>query len=344
METRKQRAPATTDAIAPPRRRALSSLIFVAVGTLLVVAYSPAHSADNRPIRLVVAYSAGGSIDLAARRIADELSVRLGQQVIVENRVGANGVVASEYVARSTPDGTTVLFTTMPAHAGNQSAYKTLPYDTIKDFAPVTVLSIVPLVLVARPTLPANNFDELMRLAREKPGQINYASFGIGGTAHLAGVQMNLLGGTEMSHIPYKGGGPAMADVVGGHVDLYFSGVASALPYIKDGRLKPLAVSSRERVSSLPDTPAIAEVQGFESFEAVVSPIMLVPARTPRQTIDRLHAATLKVTQTAKYREQLEAAGEGEPRATTPDESRAMLENEVAHLAGLFMAAGIQPE
>src|SRR5690606_34710270 len=140
---------------------------------------------------------------------------------------------------------TSILFTTLPAHAGNHSAYKSLPYDTIKDFAPITVLSVTPLVLVATPSLPANTLPELIQLAKDKPGEINYASFGVGGMAHLAGVQMNLIAGTNMTHVPYKGGGPAMADVVGGHADLYFSGLATALPYIKDGRLKPIAVSTK---------------------------------------------------------------------------------------------------
>jgi tripartite-type tricarboxylate transporter receptor subunit TctC len=205
----------------------------------------------RKTIRLVVAYSTGGSIDLAARRIADQLGTELGQSVVVENRGGANGIPASEYVANSPPDGHTILFTTLPAHAGNRWAYKKLPYDTVGSFTPVTVLSVVPLVLVATPSLPVSNVAELAKLQRSRPKPINYASFGIGGMAHLAGVQMNLLGRTEMNHVPYKGGGAAMADVLAGHVDLYFAGVASALPLIKDGKLKALAVTSTTRVRSL---------------------------------------------------------------------------------------------
>jgi len=297
-----------------------------------------------KPIRLVVAYATGGSIDQAARRISDDLATELGQPVIVENRGGANGVNASEYVARAAPDGTTLLFTTLTAHAGNKSAYKKLPYDTIADFSPVTVLSVVPLVLVANHGVRANNVTDLIKLAREQPGKISYASFGVGGTAHLAGVQLNRVGKTEMTHIPYKGGAPAIADVAGGHVNLYFSSVILAQPFIKEGRLKPLAVSSLTRLSSLPGVPTVAETPGFEGFEAVVAPIILAPAKTPPDVVARLQAAALKVTQKPGYKAKLDAAGEGEPRATTPEQSMAMLKKEVALLEDLFKAAGVQPE
>jgi len=329
----------------PRRRLSLFGLACGAVAAVLAAAPAFAQAPGaGKPIRLVVAYATGGSIDLAARRISDDLATELGQPVIVENRGGANGVNATEYVARAAPDGLTLLFTTLPAHAGNRAAYKKLPYDTIADFTPVTVLSIVPLVLVAHPSLPANNMAELVKLARERPGKINYASFGVGGTSHLAGVQMNRVSKTEMGHIPYKGGAPAIADVVGGHVHLYFSSVGLAQPFIKEGKLKAIAVSSLTRLSSMPNVPMVAETPGFENFEAVVAPIILAPAKTPPDVVSRIQAAALKVTQTPKYRAKLEAAGEGEPRATSPEQSMAMLKKEVAHLADLFKAAGVQPE
>jgi tripartite-type tricarboxylate transporter receptor subunit TctC len=326
------------------RRSLVSVAAFMAALASLAPGPAGAQGFPQRSIRLVVAYSTGGSIDLAARRMADQLGTELGQSVVVENRGGANGIPASEYVANSPPDGHTILFTTLPAHAGNRWAYKKLPYDTVNSFTPVTVLSVVPLVLVATPSLPVSNVAELAKLQRSSAKRINYASFGIGGMAHLAGVQMNLLGHTEMNHIPYRGGGPAMADVLAGHVDLYFAGVASALPLIKDGKLKALAVTSTTRVRSLPDVPTVAETPGYENFEAAVSPIMLVPSRTPAAIVNRIQAAAAKVVSTEQYRAKLDAAGEGEPRATTPEQSKAMLTKELTRLGDLMKAAGIEPE
>lgn len=326
--------------------------MLIAFGATALAAMLPpqagaqAHASGwpNKPIRLVVAYAPGGTIDLAARRLAEDLSRELGQPVVVENRGGANGVPASEFVARSAPDGYTLLFTSLPAHAGNVSAYRKLPYDTVNDFIPVTVLAYQPLVLVAHPSVPANNIAELMKLARERPGQVSYASFGVGGLAHLAAVQLNQVAGTTMNHIPYKGGGPAMADVMGGHVNLYFSGVASTLPLLAEGKLKALGVGSAKRIKALPNVPTIAETPGFANFEAVVPPLMLLPARTPPEIVARLHAATYKVSHTKENIAKLEKAGEGDATAPTPQETMAMLKKDIDRLAGLFKAAGIEPE
>ena len=235
-------------------------LIPIGVVLCLLQALQPAQAQSGvdfptKPVKLVVAYAAGGTTDLAARRIAEDLGKELGQTVVVENKGGANGVPASEFVARSAPDGHTILVTTVPAHAGNRWAYKKLPYDTLADFIPVTVLPQQPLILVAHPSVAANNVADLIKLAKQRPGKINYASFGVGGLSHLAGVQLNLLAGTQMNHVPYKGGGPALADLMGGHVDLYFSGLATTLPLIADGKIKPIAVASATRVRSLPNVP-----------------------------------------------------------------------------------------
>jgi tripartite-type tricarboxylate transporter receptor subunit TctC len=276
--------------------------------------------------------------------MSEDLSAELGQAVVIENRAGANGIPASEYVARSPADGYTLLFTTLPAHAGNKSAYKKLPYDVLTDFSPVTVLSVASLVLVANPKLPSNNVPELLKLAKDSPGKLSYASFGVGGMAHLAGVQMNLLGHVDINHVPYKGGGPAMADVLGNHVDMYYSGISSSLALIKEGKLKPIAVTGTVRVKSLPNVPAVAETPGFEKFEASVAPIILAPAKTPREVVLRLQQAMLKVTSTDKFRAVLDTAGEGEPRALTPDQTTAAIKSEIDRLAALYKAAGIESE
>lgn len=316
-----------------------------AAAGLLLPAQAGAQSAadyPSKPVRLVVGYSAGGTIDLAARRIAEDLGKELGQPVLVENRGGANGVPASEFVARSAAEGHTVLFTTVQAHASNQFAYKKLSYDTIADFTPVTVLSQQPLILVAHPSVPANTVAELVKVAKER--KISYASFGVGGLAHLAGVQLNLLAGTSMTHVPYKGGGPALADVMGGHVDLYFSGMTTTLPLIAEGKLKPIALASAKRVRSLPNVPAVSETPGFGSFEAVVTPLMLLPAKTPAAIVVKLQQATDRATRTEKHLAMIAKAGEGDVLTTTPAQAMELLKKEVTVQQTLFKAAGIEPE
>ena len=298
----------------------------------------------TKPIKLVVAYAAGGTTDLAARRIAEDLGKELGQTVVVENKGGANGVPASEFVARSAPDGHTILVTTVPAHAGNRWAYKKLPYDTMADFIPVTVLPQQPLILVAHPSVAANNVADLIKLAKQRPGKINYASFGVGGLSHLAGVQLNLVAGTQMNHVPYKGGGPALADLMGGHVELYFSGLATTLPLIADGKIKPIAMASATRVRSLPNVPAVAETPGFGNFEAAVTPLLLVPAKTPNSVVIKIQLAVDRAMRTEKHLALIAKSGEGDVVTTTPEQSMVMLRKELDRLAVLFKAAGIEPE
>jgi tripartite-type tricarboxylate transporter receptor subunit TctC len=268
----------------------------------------------------------------------------LGQTVVVENKGGANGVPASEFVARSAPDGHTILVTTVPAHAGNRWAYKKLPYDTLADFIPVTVLPQQPLILVAHPSVAANNVADLIKLAKQRPGKINYASFGVGGLSHLAGVQLNLLAGTQMNHVPYKGGGPALADLMGGHVELYFSGLATTLPLIADGKIKPIAMASATRVRSLPNVPAVAETPGFGNFEAAVTPLLLVPAKTPNAVVIKIQLAVDRAMRTEKHLALIAKSGEGDVVTTTPEQSMVMLRKELDRLAVLFKAAGIEPE
>lgn len=298
----------------------------------------------TKPVRMVIPYPAGGSIDLSGRRLAEDLSAELGQSIIVDNRSGANGAIGTGIVARSAPDGYTILLTTLAAHAGNPSIYSKLPYDTVNDFATVTVINSIPLVLVAHPSFPARNIRDLVRLAKERPGAINYASFGTGGVAHLAGVQLAIKGGIDITHVPYKGGAPAMADVIGGHVQLFFSGINSALPHINSGRLRALAVSGTTRSKALPDLPTVAETPGFKDYEASVSPAVWAPARTPRDIVNKLQGAILKVIQTPRFREKLERGGEGDPIGSTPEQMAAAVKRDIETYAQLIKAAGIEPE
>src|SRR5512145_119649 len=317
--------------------RAIAALIY-----LVIASAAQAQSWPAKPIRMIIPYPAGGSVDVSGRRLAEDLAIELGQPVVVENRAGANGIIATDFVAKAAPDGYTMLVSTLAAHAGNPAAVKSLPYDPIRDFAPVTVINTVPLLLVVHPSFPAESVADIVRLARERPGKINYASFGTGGMAHLAGVQLELRGNVQMVHVPYKGGAPALADVLGGHVELYFSGINSALPHIRAGRLRAVAVTGTARSKALPEVPAVAET--YTGYEAGVSPAVWYPARTPPDIVNRTHAAVVKVINTPKFRQAAERDGESEPIGNTPAEMAAMVERDIERYAALFKAAGIKPD
>jgi tripartite-type tricarboxylate transporter receptor subunit TctC len=295
-----------------------------------------------KPLRMVVPYPAGGSVDLSGRRLVEDLGAELGQAVSVDNRSGANGIIGTEAVAKAAPDGYTLLVSTLSAHAGNPAAVKALPYHPIDDFAPVTVINSVPQVLVAHPAFPADSIADIVRMAKEKPGQITYASFGTGGMAHLAMVQFELRGGVKLTHVPYKGGAPALADVMGGHVPLYFSGINSVLPHLKTVRLRAIAVSSTSRSRALPHVPTVAET--YPDFEAGVTPAVWLPARTPPEIVSRLHAALVKVINTPKFRQAAERDGEGDPVGNTPQEMALIVKKDIERYAALMKAAGIRPE
>ena len=314
----------------------------LAVIAVVVTGVVHAQSWPAKPIRMVIPYSAGGSVDVSGRRLAEDLGAELGQPIVVENRAGANGIIATDFVAKAAADGYTMLVSTLSAHAGNPSAVKSLPYDPIKDFAPVTVINTVPLLLVVHPSFPAQSVADIVRMAREQPGKVNYASFGTGGMAHLAGVQLELRGNVKMLHVPYKGGAPALADVLGGHVEMFFSGINSALPHVKAGRLRPIAVTGTARSKALPDIPAVAET--YKDYEAGVSPAVWYPARTPQEIVNRTHAAVVKVINTPKFRQAVERDGEGDPIGNTPAEMAAMVQKDLERYAALFKAAGIKPE
>jgi tripartite-type tricarboxylate transporter receptor subunit TctC len=318
-------------------KRALIALI-----ALVVTGVAHAQSWPAKPIRMVIPYPAGGSVDVSGRRLAEDLGAELGQPIVVENRAGANGIIATDYVAKSAPDGYTMLVSTLAAHAGNPAAVKSLPYDPVKDFAPVTVINTVPLLLVVHPSFPAQSVADIVRMARERPGKINFASFGTGGMAHLAGVQLELRGDVKMVHVPYKGGAPALADVLGGHVEMFFSGINSALPHVKSGRLRPIAVTGASRSKALPEVPAVAET--YQDYEAGVSPSVWYPARTPQDIVRRTHAAVVKVINTPKFRQAAERDGESDPIGNTPAEMAAMVQKDLERYAALFKAAGIKPE
>ena len=266
------------------------------------------QSYPSRPIRLVVPFPAGGTTDLLARAMAQKLSEALGQQVVVDNRPGAGGNIGSDIVAKSAPDGYTLLMGTVGTHAINVSLYAKMPYDAVKDFVPIVLVAGVPNVLVVNPALPVKTVADLIKLAKDQPGSINFASSGNGTSIHLSGELFKSLTGVQMAHIPYKGSAPALTDLIGGQVQIMFDNLPSALPHIKAGKLRAIAVTSTKRAPALPDLPTIAE-SGIPGFEASSWFGMLAPAGTPREIVLRINAEVNKALQAGDMKEKLLAQG-----------------------------------
>jgi tripartite-type tricarboxylate transporter receptor subunit TctC len=266
-----------------------------------------AQEFPSRPIRLVVPYPPRGANDIVARLITPAMSEHLGQNVIVDNRGGGATIIGSEIVAKAAPDGYTMLIVAA-GHAANPSLYPKLPYDTARDFAPVALIGDGAYVLVAHPTLGVSTTAELITLAKAKPGEITYASSSTGNLTHLAAELFSSLAGIKMLHVPYKGGNPAMTDLLGGRVGLFFSTVAVAKPHIQSGRIKALGVTTARRTSALPSVPTIAE-GGLPGYEASGWYGLVVPAKTAAAAIVKLHGATQIATRPAETREKLLAAG-----------------------------------
>ena len=281
------------------------------------MALAQSGSYPNKPIKFIVPYPPGGGTDVIARIVQEPLSSNLGQQVIIENRGGAGGSIGSEAAARSPADGYTVLFT-LSSHTINPAIYPKLSFNTEKDFLPVVTIASMPQILVANPDFPAKNVKDVIDMAKAKPGTIAYASVGNGSPGHLAGAMMAGAANVKMTHIPYRGGGPAVTDVMGGQVPLLWVSIPAAANFVKAGKLKALAVSTTKRSAVFPDVPTMIE-SGFKDFEVDSWYAMFVPANTPKAAVDRLNAAANKVLTTPEVKEKLlnqgaEAVG-GSPEA-----------------------------
>lgn len=246
----------------------------------------------SRPLRVIVPFAAGGGTDIIARALAVKMAEATNQQVVVDNRTGGGTVIASEIVARSSPDGHTLLLTANP-HTSNPALYPKLPYDTVRDFAAVTMLASSPLVLAVHPGVPASSVKELIAAARAKPGQYAYGSSGTGGPQHIAGELFKSLGGVELIHVPYRGGAPATTDLIAGQVQIGFGSVFTTLPHVKSGRLRGLAVTSPQRAPAIPDLPTVAE-SGLPGYESVTWYGVFVPGATPAATITALNAIVVR--------------------------------------------------
>jgi len=292
----------------------------------------------ERPIRLLVGFAPGGGTDTTARAIAQRLSIALGQQVVIDNRPGAAGNIAADIVAKSSADGYTLLMGTIAALAINPTLFGNLPFDPVKDFAPITQAVNSTNVLVVHPGVKATNVKELIALAKAAPDKILYGSSGVGGAGHLAGELFGTLGGVRMVHVPYKGGGPVMVDLLAGQVQIVFATAATAIPHIKSGRIRPLGVTTLKRAGMLPDIPTIAE-QGLKGFDANNWYGLLAPARTPRAIVQKLNVEVVKVLNTPEIKQYLFSQGL-DPAPTTAEEFGAYVKSEIAKWATVVRNAG----
>ena len=321
-------------------QRVTVTTLFV-VGVVVAAAPVSSQNYPARPVRIVVPNAPGSSGDITARLIAQPLSERLGQQVVVDNRAGAGTMIGGEIAAKSPPDGYTLLmgFSTL---AINPAIYKKVPYDALRDFAPITQVVYLPGVLVAHPSLPAKSVKELIALAKARPGDIPFASAGRGGYSHLSMELFISMAGIRMLHVPYKGTGPGVIDLLAGHVSVSTFNALSAVPHVRSGKLRALGVTSARRAVVLPEVPTIAEA-GVPGYETTQWNGLLAPAGTPREVIARLHKESVAVLGTPDLKERLAKDG-AEPVASSPEEFGAYIRTETVKWAKVVKSAGIQAE
>jgi hypothetical protein len=321
----------------------MMSKVFAVMAAVCAMA-GVVHAADtypSRPIRMIVAYPPGGGTDQVGRVLADQLTVTLGQNVVVDNRGGATGNIGTELAARAVPDGYTLLMGNVAPNAVNVSLFKKLGFDPVKDFAPVSLVAVTPNILVAHPSMPVKTIKELIAYAKAKPGTLNFPSAGVGSSSHLAGEMLKSLAGISMVHIPFKGGGPALVAVIAGEVQIMFATMPAAMPHVKSGKVKPVAVTTAKRSQAMPELPTIAE-SGVKGYEASTWYGLLAPARTPPVIVTRLHADTVKIL-AGPTRQRLEAQG-FEPEGGTPAEFAAYIKTEIVKWAKVIKEAGIPAE
>jgi tripartite-type tricarboxylate transporter receptor subunit TctC len=309
---------------------------------LLVFVYPAfAQSYPNRPIRFIVPFPPGGGNDIVGRIVAIKLGEGLGQQVVIDNRGGAGGTIGTDITAKAPADGYTMLVNNISL-AVNHTLFKKLPYDTLRDLAPIALIGRQPNIVVVHPGVSARSMREFLELARAKPGEINYGSGGTGTASHLSTEMLKLMAKVDMVHVPYKGLGPALTDLMGGRVQLIISTMASALPQMKSGKLRPLAVTTAQRSSFFPEVPTLNEA-GVKGYEFSTWYGLLVPAGTPKGIVDRLNAETRKAVLSPTVKEQFSAQGL-EPAASTPQEFGAYLSREVEKWSKVVKASGATPE
>lgn len=308
----------------------------------LLPAMQNAHAAyPDKPVRIVIPFAPGGPSDVLGRQISQKLGVALGQPVIAENKPGAGTNLAAEFVARSAPDGYTLLLMMVGTQAINEAMYPKLAYNTLRDFAPITLTAASSLILAAHPSVPAKNLKELVALAKATPGKFNYGTAGAGTPLHLGGLLFNNQAGTDFMHVPYKGAAPAMNDVLGGQVQLILAGTPSVLAHIKSGKLNAMGVTSAKRSLNAPEVPTIAE--SYPGFEVELVYALVAPAGTPKEIVTRLNAEVVKLLSEAETSEKLTAQG-FEVRTSTPDQLGSYIKSEITKWAPLVKESGVKPE
>ena len=321
------------------RRILVAALCTVAA---LHAATAMAQTWPTKPIRLMVPFPPGGSTDIVARIVAQKLGERLGQSIVIENRGGAGGTLGTTTVAKSAPDGYNLGIASTSTHVVAPGVYARLEYDPVKDFAPISLIAVSPYLLVVNPGVPAKSLQELVALAKQQPGKLNYASAGVGSTTHLSMEMLKSVSNTFMLHIPYSGNGPAGTAVVAGQVEILFGSLPALLPHAKSGRVRALAVGTPKRSPSLPDVPTVSE-SGYPGFDASLWLAFMAPAGTPQPIIVRLHKEIAAVIATPSTREALDRAG-AEPLTSTPDELAALIRDGLPKYAKVIKTAGVKAE
>ena len=319
-----------------------SAFILLCAALAAFSAPALAQQYPTRPVRFVVPFAPGGSTDTLARTIGVKLADALGQQVVVDNRTGANGDIGMEIVARSRPDGYTIVLGYIANLAIAPSLYAKMPYDPVKDFAPITQPASSPNVLTAHPSVQAKTLQELIALAKAKPGQISFASTGVASVGHLTGELINNLAGIRMTHVPYKGSGQAVTDILGGHVQVMFSGFSSTLHHIRAGKLRALAVTGPKRSPALAEVPTISE-QGFPGVEATAWYGILAPAGTPKPVVAQLHGDLVRVLKQPDVVQKLDGLG-FEIVGSTPEQFSAYIRTEIKKWEKVVRASGAKPD
>jgi len=324
-------------ALVPILGRMLAALLLIVAPTLAF-----AQAWPQKPVRIIVPYPAGGTSDILARTVSVKLSDMWGQSVVVENKPGANGNVGAEFVAKSPPDGYTVLLADVGAIAISPSVYTTLGFDPTKDFSPVTMVAYSPHILAVNPNLPVKSVKELIDYSKAQRGKLNYAASSVGSAPHLAGVDFAARTGTQWAYIPYKGGAQAITDVIGGQADVLFNGMLATYPHVKSGKLRILAVSSADRMPAIPDVPTVAE-SGVPGFQTGSWQGVLAPPNTPRPVVQKINADLIKVLGDPETREKLAAQG-ALVRTQTPEQMATFIRDETARWAKVVKDAGVKIE
>jgi len=321
--------------------RASAAAIAAAV-LIFSVTPAAAQTYPSRPIRMIVPFAPGGNVDINARAVAPGLGQLLGQQVIVDNRAGAGGTIGTDTVAKSAPDGYTLLMASSSIMTNGPAVYPKLPYDIVRDFAPVGRVAVVPLVIIVHPSLPARNTRDLIAIAKAQDGKLVFANAGVGTTNHLIAELLMIRTGARMTLIPYKGSAPALIDLVAGHVYGHVDQISSALPYIKAGRIRAIAVTTAKRAMALPEVPTLAE-SGVPGFDASTVTGVLAPARMPRDVVQKLNIALGQVLAQAAVKERFAAVG-AEVQPSSSDELAAWIRDDLAVWVNVVKQAGIKLE